>query len=563
MRRREERSPLGADEGAAAATTTTKTTKRPRVWMASACKAAASSSSCSSCCCSCSSRRRRAALAVLMALLVASLVLHPVARRGSAWLVAAATGRPLPWQHSVVMITCPTEAVARDMARSLVERRLAACVSIIPKITSFFRWEGHVEEQGEFLLTRFPGLRVRHLFLVWLGVLVGSWVLYMQYSSYTELCRGAVCKIMVCDQYKKGIIAGSACSALCEEKTLQFQRCLSTHPTRQVYTGRWGKADVVIKCGLEEAFRLDLEPDSSPRRELVLFDKPIKGTSMDEFKEMLLHFLQTKLGNQPSLPELVSHLIALADVNRDGKVSLAEAKSAWALLQRNDFLLMAVLREREHAPRLLGFCGDTYVTERVGVTRLYGVAPPWPLASVVPAWLSRAAERALLAPPWALRAKVSIGLLEFTEEVFHGAYGSFHVCEAGPAAFGHNERHDARLLDLGAVVPEAALREALAARRCDSDGDCVVGSDCRAACDRLARRCSPDAIQPNLPKVCALLAEYLLAGCPAHVAAELRRQLAVCTSLRGSANTMEVHHSLVLNNLKALLWKQISNAKEA
>lgn len=29
---------------------------------------------------------------------------------------------------------------------------MAACVSIIPKITSFFHWEGHVEEQGEFLL---------------------------------------------------------------------------------------------------------------------------------------------------------------------------------------------------------------------------------------------------------------------------------------------------------------------------------------------------------------------------------------------------------------------------
>lgn len=37
-------------------------------------------------------------------------------------------------------------------------------------------------------------MRVKYLFLTWLTVLVGSWVLYVQYSAYTELCRGHECK---------------------------------------------------------------------------------------------------------------------------------------------------------------------------------------------------------------------------------------------------------------------------------------------------------------------------------------------------------------------------------
>lgn len=37
-------------------------------------------------------------------------------------------------------------------------------------------------------------MRVKYLFLTWLTVLVSSWVVYVQYSAYTELCRGHECK---------------------------------------------------------------------------------------------------------------------------------------------------------------------------------------------------------------------------------------------------------------------------------------------------------------------------------------------------------------------------------
>ena len=44
---------------------------------------------------------------------------------------------------------------------------------------------------------RLPGLRVKYVFLVWLGVLAGSWLAYVHYSSYAELCRGHVCRVVI------------------------------------------------------------------------------------------------------------------------------------------------------------------------------------------------------------------------------------------------------------------------------------------------------------------------------------------------------------------------------
>lgn len=65
----------------------------------------------------------------------------------------------------VVLVTVPTPAVARRLARMLVRRRLAACVNIVPGVTSLFTWQGKVDQAREVLLiikttaVRFPALR--------------------------------------------------------------------------------------------------------------------------------------------------------------------------------------------------------------------------------------------------------------------------------------------------------------------------------------------------------------------------------------------------------------------
>jgi periplasmic divalent cation tolerance protein len=52
----------------------------------------------------------------------------------------------------VVLSTCSSEEEAERLARMLVERRLAACVNIVPGVRSFYRWQGAIESSGEWLL---------------------------------------------------------------------------------------------------------------------------------------------------------------------------------------------------------------------------------------------------------------------------------------------------------------------------------------------------------------------------------------------------------------------------
>ena len=54
--------------------------------------------------------------------------------------------------QAVAKITCPTAEVANDLAAALVERRLAACVNVVPGITSVYHWKGEVCRDSEVLL---------------------------------------------------------------------------------------------------------------------------------------------------------------------------------------------------------------------------------------------------------------------------------------------------------------------------------------------------------------------------------------------------------------------------
>ena len=52
----------------------------------------------------------------------------------------------------VCYCTCPDADSATHIAESLVEKRLAACVNIVPGLRSVYRWQGGIERAEEVLL---------------------------------------------------------------------------------------------------------------------------------------------------------------------------------------------------------------------------------------------------------------------------------------------------------------------------------------------------------------------------------------------------------------------------
>jgi periplasmic divalent cation tolerance protein len=68
---------------------------------------------------------------------------------------------------SLVMVTVGDGEEALTIARTLIEERIVACVNIVPRIRSIYRWKGEVCDEAEQLLimkTRsdlFPRLQKR------------------------------------------------------------------------------------------------------------------------------------------------------------------------------------------------------------------------------------------------------------------------------------------------------------------------------------------------------------------------------------------------------------------
>jgi periplasmic divalent cation tolerance protein len=52
----------------------------------------------------------------------------------------------------VAYTTCGDPEEAEKIARHLIDERLAACVSVVESVKSYYRWKGRVESDDEILL---------------------------------------------------------------------------------------------------------------------------------------------------------------------------------------------------------------------------------------------------------------------------------------------------------------------------------------------------------------------------------------------------------------------------
>ncbi len=54
-------------------------------------------------------------------------------------------------EYVVALSTCPMN-VSKELARILVERKVCACVNIIPKVSSIYHWKDEIIEDNESIL---------------------------------------------------------------------------------------------------------------------------------------------------------------------------------------------------------------------------------------------------------------------------------------------------------------------------------------------------------------------------------------------------------------------------
>jgi periplasmic divalent cation tolerance protein len=67
----------------------------------------------------------------------------------------------------VVLCTCPSEEVAEAVAQALIAEDHAACVNVVPGITSIYQWRNEIHRDSEVLMVikttekRYPAMEKR------------------------------------------------------------------------------------------------------------------------------------------------------------------------------------------------------------------------------------------------------------------------------------------------------------------------------------------------------------------------------------------------------------------
>ncbi len=58
----------------------------------------------------------------------------------------------MPTEYQIILTTCPDQDMAEKLAKRLVNDNLAACVNIVPALTSIYKWKNELITGTEVLL---------------------------------------------------------------------------------------------------------------------------------------------------------------------------------------------------------------------------------------------------------------------------------------------------------------------------------------------------------------------------------------------------------------------------
>ncbi len=85
-------------------------------------------------------------------------------RDGAVRMRAMSYPAPAPDDPLVALTTAPDPGLAEELARRLVEARIAACVQVLPGLVSLYHWQGKVERSIEVgLVVKTVRARLREL----------------------------------------------------------------------------------------------------------------------------------------------------------------------------------------------------------------------------------------------------------------------------------------------------------------------------------------------------------------------------------------------------------------
>ncbi|RUS87104.1 hypothetical protein EGW08_005104 [Elysia chlorotica] len=345
----------------------------------------------------------------------------------------------------------------------------------------------------------------------------------------------------VCDDYFIKDAAGNLCTALCERQ--EFKSWVCDKFENGIKSFRHGSLVTKVSADYEVSW---------PRGSLQ------EGLSTKTFMLEVERFLKTELGLS-NTDSFLSGLLKDADVNSDDKLNLGEAQNLWRLIHQPFFLVFSLFQDLSVFPSINGTCGGLSMWNHGPYLEL-GAGPLFDLSGL--SWtlglFSNNSYRWML-PAWSKRAKVMVGLLEVVSEFYDRSEGQFHLCNIDGLTLFHTKTFELALTESSLPLSGAQVSHALRNVSCRSWRDCTLTAQCQTQCDYRSRRCTAQLVKPTLTHACGLMKDYLLFDAPRFIRPSLGRLLRRCARLTWSAPDLDLQHSLLVQELRDILWGHIQH----
>ncbi|CAF1323581.1 unnamed protein product [Adineta ricciae] len=392
----------------------------------------------------------------------------------------------------------------------------------------------------------------RFLYLIVLIVLLIVLSIFYSYYTYMDpTCFNEECTSFVCHAYSEGLVGGHLCPELCTTKTIQLQNCLGAHKHFRSRLFEDNDEHQVIRCYLRHPLSKS-NPSGDVKEH---FDFPQDDATLDVlYNALQQHVQQTITLENPEA--FVEQLMTLADFNKDGKISLSEARSIWSLVQIDEFIYTLLLSDKFYTPKIVGTCGHIFAVEKVLNAKL-----PFDDKQE----LLTGSER----PNWYQRVRLAVGITEYFSDTWHyqDSDQHLHLCQPLAKSFGYDKDYESKMLKTNHIISSKSILSRLP-NQCRSNKDCSYDSYCHGTCNMSSNLCQMREFnKDSLHELCSLLSSLVQPDANVTFLTEFNllnrqcQQIVTDGSIYNSdfmdLTSLQIRQTLLLQNLKNLFWTNI------
>lgn len=376
-------------------------------------------------------------------------------------------------------------------------------------------------------------------------ILIITVVVYALYNLWDRHLKCNMSSIIssVCSAYEAGQVSGPLCLDLCKEKSIHFDKCLSTNVEKIVYDGEWKGKQVILKRTLDW---------------FKLFEEAHHFLDYDNLLSSSQHHVSSHVealfGNCTQCDKLKLRLVKLFDDNNDGKVTATEVRSFVTLLHLQEPMMLIALNESKHTVDFYGYCGGLYVVEKVPYIASQVFGAKWELKdlSLLPDFLEQLEEIGInmvgtivdvvFAIPYVchvlndalMLAKYYIftltsqtyipneqekfefvySLMDTTLGISSYPYGMLQSCDLHLGNYGFTNISLVKMIDFDHTYPMIYLGELLTQKQCTSNNDCWVGNvnQCYSWCNDGTGTCNSVVWKHDVTNICQIHIPIIFRG---------------------------------------------------